>query len=260
MYAFRVEASLYRENCPKSAATVLLKKTYQALFVFWEINLSFFSVCFTLKRTPSCSRLDTGGKVNLGISSLSRIHWYRLGAIPRLDGANNCWRNLPQLLVVGIFWIKSTSSPKSKNVQRLKKIEQLQLNLLRQIKQWNLDLIVTRSRIKSHVQLHYSQLFLPSECFHRCHERQNILCWERGLAEEAEENRWDLVWILPGTSFGLAGVRPHSSKHFWIQKHLYSTQRNIYQTFFYHSKLSAAGGEPTNWVDIEISMSPRMAV
>ena len=42
MYAFRVEASLYRENCPKSAATVLLKKTYQALFVFWEINLSFF--------------------------------------------------------------------------------------------------------------------------------------------------------------------------------------------------------------------------
>ena len=46
----------------------------------------FFSVCFTLKRTPSCSRLDTGGKVNLGISSLSSIHWYRLGATFR-------WRN-----------------------------------------------------------------------------------------------------------------------------------------------------------------------
>ena len=44
MYAFRVEASLYIENCPKSAATVLSKKTYQALFVFWEISLFFLSL------------------------------------------------------------------------------------------------------------------------------------------------------------------------------------------------------------------------
>ena len=39
-------------------------------------------IIITLKRTPSCSRLETGGKVNRGISSLSNIHWYRLQVQP----------------------------------------------------------------------------------------------------------------------------------------------------------------------------------
>ena len=35
----------------------------------------------TLKRTPNCSRLETGGNVNRGISSLRRTHWQRLHTI-----------------------------------------------------------------------------------------------------------------------------------------------------------------------------------
>ena len=38
----------------------------------------FISSRSTLKRTPSCSRLETGGKVKRGISWLSNIHSWRL--------------------------------------------------------------------------------------------------------------------------------------------------------------------------------------
>ena len=214
MYAFRVEASLYRENCPKSAAAVLLKKTYQALFVFWEINLSFFSVCFTLKRTPSCSRLDTGGKVNLGISSLSRIHWYRLGATFR-------WSN--QLLA------KPTTAAHCRHIlNKIYKFAQEQeCPAVEEDRAASVESPPADQTMKLGSHRHQVPdqkprpaplfpAFSPFRVFPQMSWETKHFVLERGLAEEAEENRWDLVWILTGTSFGLAGVRPHSSKHFWI--------------------------------------------
>ena len=66
------------------------------------------------------------------------------------------WWNLPELLIVGIFRIESTSSAKSQDVQWLEKVEQLQLDLLRQVRQGHhLLLLLLLPRIKSNVQLHY---------------------------------------------------------------------------------------------------------